>query len=216
MSALSQQVAETICDPGSATPPYEQLRRVHTEAAETAELANLPALACYAAALVSGATLLAILLARPELYHAVSFALLVSLGVAVLLWRSAQVRSHFLHPDLGAFAGDVGAIMLYFGFVWGAGAFLVLPLNCVAGSTVLYAASLPLLAAMTLRRRDATFLCTVPIAGLTTAAAYLRPLGLPSLTAIMALLVCGIVTGSLGINNWMKQSWPFRASGAHV
>ena len=203
--------------PPAADDPYERLRRVHDEAAEAARLANLVGRSLPAAILIGAFAGAALLVARAEAVHAVSFAILVSMGVGALLYAYAKcARAPFAASQLRAFAGDLDAVMLYLGFAWGAGAFLILPANADAAVAVLFSASVPALIGVTLRKREPVFMLAAPAALMTAAAAYIRPLAFPALTATMAILACMIVAGAVALTAWTKHQARFGAANSRA
>ena len=127
---------QTELEPVSLVPeepaehPLAKLQAVHDEATETSALANLLGRTLYAALLLPVLVLGAIALSDPPLTRGMSFSALVLMGAGALFFAYAKTsRAPFDRAALRAFSADLEAILLYTGFAWGAGAFLILPAN---------------------------------------------------------------------------------------
>src|SRR6185369_9661770 len=85
-------------------------------------------------------------------------------GCAVLLAAYTRtMRAPFERAALLSFREDLKAVLLYAGFAWGAGAWLMLPYDVGSAATVAFAA-VPVGAIAALSRdRDAAFLFGVPV-----------------------------------------------------
>lgn len=192
--------APTVEQPEPA--PYNavaKLAQMHAEAVETARLANLlgrslsvaialPILAALAMALGGAASLAA----------TVSWGILVAVAsLSVLRAHGNAIHQPFERAALHAFAQDLSACLLYAGFAWGAGAFLVLASMAPAGAALLFAAVPAAAIAMLLRERAAVLLFVAPVAALTSFACVLRPFAGGALGAGLVLIGCAVVAGAM-------------------
>ncbi len=175
--------------------PMARLALLHAEASETARLANLLGRSIYAAAalaLLAGATIA--LSDGIDIARSAAWFTMVATAAAVL-WHvySRTMREPFQRPALKTFARDLSAILLYAGFAWGAGGFLVLASDAGAGASVLFAAGSGAVLALLLREREAVFLFLAPVATLTSFACVLRPQPSGALDAALVLIGCAAV-----------------------
>jgi len=201
----AQPTLETIADPLHIN-PFAKLRAVHDEAQETSRLANLLGRSFYVSLLLPALAALAIGVAHAPVSRSASFAVLVLLASAALLlaYRRA-VGTPFLRLTLREFAADLDAIMLYAGFAWGAGAFLILPTGSDPAIAVAFSGCAAALVAAFLGAREPVFMFAAPAGLLTALAAYLHPLMLPPVTALLSILACGAVAGAVALSTWMKE-----------
>jgi hypothetical protein len=163
--------AEAARDPLGAV---AQLARLHAEAIETARLANLLGRAVQAAvALPVFAALTLLSTGGIGLPKTIAWSILViAASLAVTRAYAFAIRQPFERPVLHGFAKDLYACLLYAGFAWGAGAFLVLPGGL--GATLLFAGVPALTLAVLLRERLAVLLFVAPAATLTAFACLLH------------------------------------------
>jgi hypothetical protein len=174
--------------------PVARLALLHAEASETARLANLLGRSIYVAVTLAAGAALVIALADADMAKSAAWGVMVAVSTGVL-WRvyTRTMRAPFQRPSLKSFARDVSAILLYAGFAWGAGAFLVLPSGAGIGPTVLFAAGTGAAVAVLLREREAVFLFLAPVAAMTAFACVLRPLPGGALDAALVLIGCALV-----------------------
>jgi hypothetical protein len=201
-----------IVDEASDPRPLAQLRAVHDEALETSRLANLLGRTLYLGMLLPVLLLAALLLAAPPLTRALSFGAIVLMGVGALSYACRNAMgAPFERQALKKFSADLDAILLYIGFAWGAGAFLILPANTEPATAVLFSACTAALVASVVREREAVLMFAAPAGLLTALAAFLRPLELAPATAALAVMACFFVAGSAALSSWMKERaarWP--------
>jgi hypothetical protein len=186
-----------------------KLAALHAEAEETARLANLLGRsAIIAAAITASATAVSLLLSSFAEAATLVWLLLSLAGAATLLIAYARtMRAPFERAALLSFREDLKAVLLYAGFAWGAGAWLVLPNEANAVAVVAFAA-LPVgaIAALT-RDRDAAFLFGVPVMALVSFASVLRPFSDAGLDAGLILIACGAIGAAvLSIDRMSKAA----------
>jgi hypothetical protein len=197
--------AETAAEPDRIN-PFARLRAVHDEALETSRLANLLGRSFYVSLLLPALAIAALIVTGAPVARALSFAVLVFIGAGALLFVYVRtIRTPFLHLSLREFSADLDAIMLYAGFAWGAGAFLVLPAGSDPAVAVLFSGCAAALVAAFLGAREPVFMFAAPAGLLTALAAYLEPLTLPPVTATLSVLTCGLVAGAVALSGWMKE-----------
>ena len=190
--------------------PLATLRAMHDEAKETAELANLLGRTLYAGLLLPALVLAVVIFATPSVTRGLSFSVLVLTGAAVLCYAYARaMRTPFDRAALRAYSGEVVAILLYMGFAWGAGAFLILPANTDPAFTTFFSGGTAAIIAMIIRTREGVLMFAAPAGLLTALAALLRPLERPLIAAALTLLACFFVAGSVALSSWMRE----RAAG---
>lgn len=184
-------------------PDMMRLAALHREAEETALLANLLGRAPYAAAFLA---LAAVLLAAPAAATESLAPLVVWLGL-VALGLGAAVRAYartigapFERASLHRFAQDLGAVLTYMGFAWGAGAFLALPVTAGPLAAASFAVLPPVAVAASLRNRMAALQFLAPATLLSAFAAVLRPLPDGALASALILLAAAAVAG---IATWL-------------
>lgn len=186
-------------------PDMTRLAELHREAEETALLANLLGRAPYAAALLALAT---VLVAAPAAATEPPAPLVVWLALMALGLGAAgrayakTIGAPFERASLHRFAQDLGAVLTYMGFAWGAGAFLALPVAAGPLGAVAFAVLPPVLVAATLRNRLAVLQFLTPAALLSAFAMVLRPLPDGSLTAALSLLAALSVAG---VATWLDR-----------
>ena len=200
------EAIETAYDAVTDEHPLARLKAVHDEAAETSQLANLLGRSLYVGLLLPVLALAAIGLCDPPLTRGISFAVLVLMGACILLYAHGRaMRAPFDLAVLTTFSADLDAILLYTGFAWGAGAFLILPTNIDPALTTLFSGCTAAIVAMIVRSRRAVIMFAAPVGSFTALAALLRPLELPFISAALAVTACFFVAGSVALSSWMKQ-----------
>ena len=174
--------------------PLGRLKALHSEAEETARLANLLGRSFTVAIALPLGALATLVYADRGLAPELSWAVLIGLAAAVMLHAYRRtIRAPFERVALRAFADDLKAILLYAGFAWGAGAFLALVSSADPILTVLFATLACAAVAGLLRSADMVLHFTAPVAALTAAATVLRPLPGGALTGLAVLGACVVV-----------------------
>jgi hypothetical protein len=171
-----------------------KLAALHIEAEETARLANLLGRSAGIAAAIAGGASAAALPAGLSNVATFVWLMLSLVGAAALLVAYTRaIRAPFERAALLSFREDLKAVLLYAGFAWGAGAWLMLPYDVGSAATVAFAA-LPVGAIAALSRdRDCAFLFGVPVTALVSFASVLRPFSDAGLDAGLILIACGAV-----------------------
>jgi len=171
-----------------------RLAQIHTEAVETARLANLLGRSLYAAIALGALAAIAIAFGGSGLSKTVAWSILMAVGLlAMLRAYGFAMRQPFERASLHAFAQDMHACLLYAGFTWGAGAFLALPASAPGAAVVLFAAAPAVALAALLRERQAVLLFLAPAAGLASLACAVRPFADGALAAGLVLMACAAV-----------------------
>jgi len=186
--------------------PFARLLAIRDEAEQTAYLANLLGRTLHLSILLPVLLVAALILAAPPLARAASFAMIVLMGVGALLHAYRRgMNAPFERTSLEKFSADLDAILLYAGFAWGAGAFLILPGNTDPATAVMFSACTAAIVASVVREREAVLMFAAPAGLLTALAAFLRPLELAPVTAGLAVLASIFVAGSVFLSSWMKE-----------
>lgn len=176
-----------------------RLAILHAEAEETARLSNLLGRSFYVAIvlpLAAGVTIAFSTAAGAP--RCVSWAVLVIMAsLAIARAYSVTISQPFERAALKAFSQDLSAVLLYAGFAWGTGAFLVLASSAPIGTAVLFASAPTLALALLLRERNAVFLFLAPVVALTSFACVLRPFSSGALQAALVLIFCTAVAGAI-------------------
>lgn len=194
-------IAERMSEDRVQTGAIVRLAILHAEAEETARLANLlgrslyaalvlPAIGALSVGLVEGGDL-----ARQLVWG--GFVVLVSL--AMLRAYAHTIGQPFERVALKNFAKDMSAILLFAGFAWGAGAFLVLPAGAGVAAALLFTVAPSIAVAALLREREAVFLFLAPMALLASFASVLRPFAEGALDAALILLACAAIAGATAL-----------------
>src|SRR5690242_8940126 len=115
-----------------------KLAALHAEAEETARLANLLGRTGYVAGTIAVSSAIAsVMLSEIALPATLAWLALSLAGAAVLLIAYARtMRAPFERAALLSFREDLKAVLLYAGFAWGAGGWLLLPYDASAASVV--------------------------------------------------------------------------------
>jgi len=180
--------------PAAPVSALTRLAQIHAEAVDTARLANLLGRSLYATAALAVLGVAALAAGGGVASPSIAWAILMTVGLLAMLRAYAfAIRQPFERAALQAFAQDIRASMLYAGFAWGAGAFLVLS-GTVSGLEVVLFAAVPTLAiAALLREREAALLFVAPAAGLSSLACAVRPISGGALAAGAILMGCAVV-----------------------
>jgi len=180
--------------PAAPVSALARLAQIHAEAVDTARLANLLGRSLYATAALAALGVAALAVGGGAASPSIAWAVLMTVGLLASLRAYAfAIRQPFERAALQAFSQDMRASLLYAGFAWGAGAFLVLSAT-ISGLEVVLFAALPTLAiAALLREREAVLLFIAPAAGLSSLACAVRPISGGALAAGAVLMGCAIV-----------------------
>ncbi len=187
-----------------------KLALLHAEAEETARLANLLGRSLHAAialpvlALVTLGFADGISLTRASVW----FAFVAMGSLAILRCYTHAIGQPFQRPALKAFAKEMSPILLYAGFAWGAGAFLVLPAGSNMFGAILFVAGPTLAIAALLRERDAAYLFLAPSAVLTCFASVLTPFAGGALTAGLIVVASGALAAAMVFSQRGRDSRP--------
>ncbi|MDE3114289.1 MAG: hypothetical protein KGL26_01690 [Pseudomonadota bacterium] len=198
--AVAAQIHRPVPVPASEAPRADMIRlaALHHEAEENALLANLLGRAPYVAAFLA---LAAVLVAAPAaaaepLAPLVVWLALMALGLGAAVRAYARtIGAPFERASLHRFAQDLGAVLTYMGFAWGAGGFLALPVTASPLEAAAFAALPPALVALSLRNRVATLQFLAPATLLSAFAMVLRPLPDGALASALTLLAAAVVAG---------------------
>lgn len=175
-----------------------KLKLLHSEAEETARLANLLGRSLYAGIAMPVLAVLTIGFAvdmRPD-SQLVWCLFVAGVAGAILLAYRKAMRRPFERPALKDFAKDLSAALLFAGFAWGSGAFLALPSETAAVPAILFVAAPSIIVAYLLRDREALLLFLAPSAVLTVLASLLKPFEGGVTLALMLVAVCGAIVGA--------------------
>jgi len=199
MVAITQlfQRPERLPKTDERTSAIARLKALHSEAAETAFLANLLGRSLYAGIALPVLGILAIGLCdgvNPAA-QLVWCGFLAIVSLAMLIAYRRAMRKPFERPVLKEFAKDLSAILLFAGIAWGAGAFLALPVGTSAVAAITFAAAPSIIIAYLLRDREALYLFLAPVAALTLMACFLKPFADGVLAAGLVTLASAAIAG---------------------
>jgi len=206
---LPEEGLEPVAPPPTeetAENPLTKLRKMHDEAEETSSLANLLGRALYVGLLLPVFLIAAVAFANAPRMRAGSFCVLVLLAAGVLLYTHRKaMHAPFDRASLKGFSADLDAILLYAGFAWGAGAFLILPSSTNPAITAFFSGGAAAVIAMIVRKPEAVLMFAAPAGLLTALAALLKPLEPPFVGAALAIAASVFVVGSVALSSWMKD-----------
>ncbi len=198
MQRALEQTGHESPDSSLIANPVARLALLHAEAEETARLANLLGRSLPTAVTLTVMAGLTLALGGAGLAQGITWIMFIlsAAGALTLAWRRTITRP-FERAALKSFSQDLNAILVFAGFAWGAGAFLVLPADANVGLVVLFTAGAGTAIAFVLRERESVFLFLAPIAALASFACVLRPLAGGALDAAFVLIACAAVMGSV-------------------
>jgi len=203
MPAIEQVtiVGGVVPAPKPADPHAElaRLEALHVEAQETALLANLLGRAPYAMVGLSVAAGISVAFSADAMPadQIVAWLILMIAGLsAVARAYSRAIAAPFERATLKSFSQDLTAITVYLGFVWGAGAFLMLP-TVIPFSAVTYAAITSAGFAALVRDRNIALGFLLPVSVLSALACVIRPLPGGALAGILVLVTCAGVGAAI-------------------
>lgn len=188
-----------------------KLSRLHDEAVETAELANLLGRSSFVAwLLIAGMAVVALTSAGVVALEPLVLWCLFTAAAAVAVLRLYQrtIVAPFELMPLRAFAADLEAALLYAGVAWGAGGFLALPAVADPLMLVLFAAGTAAGVSAILRSRASLYFLA-PAVILPMLAALFRPLPEAGVAAGFALLAGLSIAGVI----WLSGRWTARKLG---
>jgi hypothetical protein len=178
--------------------PVAKLAILHDEAQDTARLANLLGRSIYVSVAFTVMAIAAFALGGTGLLEGITWAVFVSVGVvAIALAYRRTIRQPFERAALKSFSQDLNAILVFAGFAWGAGAFLVLPATAGMGAVVAFSAGAGAIIALLLREQECVFLFLAPTAALASFACVLRPMSGGALAASLVLIASSLVAGAV-------------------
>lgn len=174
-----------------------RLKVLHSEAAETAHLANLLGRSLYAGLALPVLALVSVGLSDDANAAAqlTWCGFIVAVAVAMLVAYRHAMKKPFERIALKDFAKDLSAILLFAGFAWGAGAFLALSVGTSAVAAIMFAAAPAAIIAYLLRDREALYLFLAPVAVLTAAACLLKPFADGLIAAALVIVGAAAIAG---------------------
>lgn len=180
--------------PSTEAAALARLKALHSEAEETALLANLLGRSLYAALALALASAIAIALADTGLAREGAFGILMffALGALMRAYRHTMAVP-FERAALRSFAEDLNAIFLYAGFAWGAGAFLALAADANPVAVVVFSAGVSAALAVIIRKLTPSLNFIAPVAIMTAASALVRALPGSLMTALSVLAACALI-----------------------
>ncbi len=196
--------------PSKTQNPVVKLAVLHAEARETARLANLLGRSAYVVLALPALTLAALAvsglsegLVRPLVWTGF---MAVAVTALVIAYRRA-IGQPFERDALKSFSQDLSAILLFAGFAWGAGAFLVMPMHMATGAMAVFVAAAGASVGLLLREQEMVFRFLAPAAVLTSLACVLRP----STGGALDLALVVIVTAAIGGMSMLAERMRDRA-----
>jgi hypothetical protein len=193
------------------TRALHKLSRLHDEAVETADLANLLGRAPFTAWLliagmaVVGFTSASVVAVAPLLLWCLFTS---AAAVAVLRIYQHTIVAPFELMPLRAFAADLHAGLLFAGVAWGAGGFLAIPAVANPLMLVLFSAGTAVGISAILRVRASLYFLA-PAIVLSALAALFRPLPEAGMAAGFVLLAGFAIAGAI----WLSGHWTARKLG---
>jgi hypothetical protein len=191
---VPERVSEEIAN-GSA---IARLAALHAEAEETARLANLLGRSLYAAIALAALALLTLGFTDGASVsrQLVWCAFIAAASLVMLRAYRRTIGQPFERVALKSFAEDMSAILLFSGFAWGAGGFLVLSPGTGFIAALLFVAVPAIAIAALLREPEAVFLFLAPMAVLTSFASVLMPFASGALGSGLILIACAAIAGA--------------------
>ena len=139
LASLPEPQADAPAAPASV---LARLAQLHAEAVDTARLANLLGRSAYAIAALGALAITALAVHGRTAAPSIAWAILMAVGLLAMVHAYAlAIRQPFERAALHAFSQDLRACLLYVGFAWGAGAFLVLSASASGIAVLLFAAA---------------------------------------------------------------------------
>lgn len=208
MVAITQRVPqpERLPKTDERGTALSRLKLLHSEAAETAHLANLLGRSLHVAIALPVLGVVAIGLSDNEspAGQLVWMGFVIVMSIVVWISYRHAMKRPFERTALRDFAEDLSAILLFAGFAWGAGAFLALSIGTSTMPAILFAAAPAAIIAYLLRDREALYLFLAPVTLLTATACVLQPFAGGLLTAGLVVAAAGAVVG--GALLWQRVS----------
>jgi hypothetical protein len=186
-----------LAQPDERATALSRLKILHSEASETAHLANLLGRSLHAGIALPILCVVTIGLSDDANAAAqlVWCGFIVAVSIAMLVAYRHAMKRPFERAALKDFAKDLSAILLFAGFAWGAGAFLALSAGTHVIAAVVFAAVPAAIISYLLRDREALYLFLAPVAALTTAACLLKPFADGLLAAGLVVVAASAIAG---------------------
>jgi len=199
---------EIVAEPEAQLPETASLSRLkalHSEAEETALLANLLGRSLYATVTLALACVLTLVLAQTGIERELAWGglMVLALGALIRAYRHT-IAAPFERAALRSFAEDLNATLLYAGFAWGAGAFLALSADAPPAIVLVYSAGISAVVAAILRKQTPTLNFIVPVAVMTAASTVLRALPDYLIMAPAVLAACALVAGAVAFASYRE------------
>ena len=200
-----EAIGEADVQPQEAA-SLSRLKALHSEAEETALLANLLGRSLYATMTLAIAWAAAIAFANTGRAREAAFGVLMLCALSALMRAYRHtIAAPFERAALRSFAQDLNAIFLYAGFAWGAGAFLALAADANPVVVVVFSAGVSAALAAVLRRQTPSLNFIAPVAILTVASALVRALPGHLMTALAVLGACALVAGLAALVSYREK-----------
>jgi hypothetical protein len=189
------------------SPGLVRLPEIHLEISETAALSRFLQGAVSAGAALTLCGIVAVMfIGGGGLKQQFAWALLVLAGVTAMLRASIRAMGQALdRAPLRQSARNLRAILLYAGFAWGAGAFLLLGNDPVPIAGLCFAVLPSLLMALLLKDCAAAWRFIAPVTALSAAAIVLEPWGDAPVALLMLLAVQGAIAAGLALSGRTPQ-----------
>jgi hypothetical protein len=198
------QLALNVPQPEIAQPEIEtsrdtlgavaHLAALHREGEETARLANLLGRSLHVAIALPVLVAAGLIYSRAGIGESATWAgLVLAASAAIFLSYRRTIGQPFERTALKSFSQDLHAILVFAGFAWGAGAFLVLPASAGLAAIVLFTAGASMVMALLLREGESAFLFLAPAAVVASFACVLRPLEAGALGAAFVLIASAAI-----------------------
>jgi hypothetical protein len=210
----AQRPVSVLPIPGPRPIPHDYLARLpvlHAEAAENLRLLGFVGRSAIAASFLMVAGAVTLLLVGSTLPSDFVWSVLVLAGVSAMTFNyiRSQARAPLRRIRLENAAADLRAMLLYTGFAWGAGAFLVLPGGTAPVHAIAFAVLPAVALALLLRDESGVTAFIAPVAILAAAACLFRHGPGAAFTAAIIpasgiAIVCAL---------WLRGSRPRPASG---
>lgn len=198
---------------GDAHGAVAYLATLHREAEETARLANLLGRSLHVAIALPVLVAAGLVYSRAGIGESATWAgLVLAASAAIFLSYRRTIGQPFERTALKSFSQDLRAILVFAGFAWGAGAFLVLPAATDPTAIVLFIAGASAGVALLLRERTDAFLFLAPATVIASFACVLRPLDAGALGAAFVLIASAIIAGAV----ILAERWNTRDSVADL
>jgi hypothetical protein len=194
--------------PADTVHPVTRLAVLHTEARETARLANLLGRSAYTVLAFPAMTLATLALSGlgAGLLRGLVWTVFMAVATgAILIAYRRAIGQPFERAALKSFSQDLSATLVFASFAWGAGAYLALAPSSAIGTPALFVTIAAAAIGLLLREREMAFLFLAPAAVLTAIACVLRPMSGGVLDAALVLVASAIVAGMAVLAERMRD-----------